>query len=156
MLTGVHDDPTSKPHLPNWAKFALSLLVAAGLLGVLFWRMDARTLARTLRAADGWWMLAAAGVAAIYWLVRTARWRWMTRLASAPVSWSVAWQSMLAGLGIGLLTPMRGGEIVRPLFVPPGRGRNSWATWCWRSASTSAPCSCWRRPAWCGWWRPGR
>lgn len=106
--------------MPGWLKLVASLALAGGLLAWLFLKMDGAKLAATVRACNGWWLVAAVGGSSVYWLVRTARWRWTTSLVGAPVSWRIAGQSMLAGLGIGLLTPMRGGEIVRPLFVPPG------------------------------------
>jgi uncharacterized membrane protein YbhN (UPF0104 family) len=106
--------------IPAWVKLLGSLVLAAGLLAFLFSRMNAQTLAETLRNARAKYLFFTAAAAAAYWLVRLDRWRWMTFLAGAGVSWRTAAISMFAGLGVGLVTPMRSGEVVRPLFVPQG------------------------------------
>lgn len=106
--------------LRKWVWYVLSLLLAAGILALLLSRQDWPKLARLVRDVDWRFLLATAGVGAIYWLVRVARWRWMTRREGSPIGWPKAWLSMLAGLGVGLITPLRSGEVVRPLFIPKG------------------------------------
>lgn len=104
----------------RWVWYCLSLALAAAILTVLLGRQDWNELARLIKGVR-WWALALSAVgAAVYWWIRVARWRWVTSLEKTPISWAKAWTSMLAGLGVGLITPFRGGEVVRPMFVPAG------------------------------------
>ena len=109
-----------KAGIRRWIWQGFSLLLAVAILTVLLSRQDWSQFARRLRDVDGRGLAAAAVVGWAYWTVRVARWRWMTRLEATPVGWTRAWVSMLAGLGVGLITPLRGGEVVRPMFVPRG------------------------------------
>jgi hypothetical protein len=98
-------------------------LVSLGLAALLFWLLfrgrDWSALGRT-PPKELAWLGAAAGLAVVYWGVRILRWRWIAGLEGQTISLGLATRSMLAGLAVGLLTPMRGGEVVRPLFLPPG------------------------------------
>ncbi|KPK85939.1 MAG: hypothetical protein AMJ81_02390 [Phycisphaerae bacterium SM23_33] len=104
----------------RWLWYGLSLALAVGILAVLLGRQRWADFSQTLGAVDGRWLAGVVVLAGVYWLVRTARWRWMTSLEEAGVGWPTAWVSMLAGLGVGLITPLRSGEVVRPMFVPRG------------------------------------
>ena len=101
-------------------RYAFSLALAVAILAVLLGRQDWGEFARRIRSVRWPLLLATAALAAAYWSVRVARWRWMTSLEGMRIGWPKAWTSMLAGLGVGLITPLRGGEVVRPLFVPRG------------------------------------
>ncbi|OPX21765.1 MAG: hypothetical protein B1H04_06100 [Planctomycetales bacterium 4484_123] len=109
-----------RSRLRSWLKFGLSLALAVAILALLLSRQRWSELAGTLAGVDWRWLGGVAALAVVYWTVRTARWRWMTAIEGTKVSWGTAWTSMLAGLGIGLVTPLRGGEVVRPMFVPKG------------------------------------
>ena len=104
----------------TWLKFSVSLALAVVILGWLLSRQDWATLSETVTRVDWRWLGGVAGLTVVYWWIRVGRWRWMTSLEQAQVSWSTAWISMLAGLGVGLYTPLRGGEVIRPMFVPKG------------------------------------
>jgi len=104
----------------RWLWYGLSLCLAAAILAILLGRQDWNAFARRIRGVNGWALLATAGVGTAYWWVRVGRWRWVTGLEAARVTWRTAWVSMLAGLGVGLITPLRGGEVVRPMFVAAG------------------------------------
>ncbi len=106
--------------LKAWILQGLSLALAAGLLAYLLSHQQWSSLAAEVRHASAGHLLGAVVLALAYWTVRVARWRWMTGLEGQPILWRQAWVSMLAGLGVGLATPFRGGEVVRPMFVPKG------------------------------------
>ena len=106
--------------LRRWLRYAFSLALAVAILAILLGRQDWSEFARRIRNVRWPLLLATAALAAAYWWVRVARWRWMTSLEGMGIGWPRAWTSMLAGLGVGLITPLRGGEVVRPLFVPKG------------------------------------
>ncbi len=106
--------------IKRWVWHGASLALAVGILAVLLGRQKWEHLSGEFESVD-WRLLAAAGVlAAGYWAARTGRWRWVTALEGQSIGWGRALESMLAGLGVGLVTPMRGGEVVRPLFLPAG------------------------------------
>ncbi len=95
----------------------ISLIPVVGVLAVLLSRQKWQYLCVRF---DWRWLAGAAFLSFLYWSVRVARWRWMTALEGLRIDRSSAWCSMLAGLGAGLITPMRIGEVVRPIFVPKG------------------------------------
>ncbi|MDY7009484.1 MAG: lysylphosphatidylglycerol synthase transmembrane domain-containing protein [Planctomycetota bacterium] len=101
----------------KWLRYGISLSLAVGVLAVLMGRQRWGDLS----GGAGWRWLTGAGVLSlVYWFIRVARWRWMLAMEGRSIGWGRAWVSMLAGLGVGLVTPIRSGEIVRPLFVPQG------------------------------------
>ncbi|HET6430213.1 MAG TPA: lysylphosphatidylglycerol synthase transmembrane domain-containing protein [Phycisphaerae bacterium] len=106
--------------MKTWLKFGLSLAAAVGILAWLLSRQNWAELSRTIVDVDWRWIAALGALTVLYWWIRVTRWRWMTALEQTPVSPGTAWVSMLAGLGVGLYTPLRGGEIIRPMFVPRG------------------------------------
>lgn len=103
----------------KWAFHLASLALAGGILYWLIARQDWSALAR-IHDFQPLMLLLAAGAGAAYWAVRIRRWQWMASLEGQKISSGLAARSMLAGLGVGLLTPLRGGEVVRPMFLPAG------------------------------------
>ncbi|MCD4699319.1 MAG: flippase-like domain-containing protein [Phycisphaerae bacterium] len=101
----------------KWLRCGVSLSLAVGVLVVLMGRQRWGDLSG---GADWRWLAGAGVLSFMYWLIRVARWRWMLAMEGRSIGWGPAWVSMLAGLGIGLITPIRSGEIVRPMFVPKG------------------------------------
>ena len=95
---------------------------------MLLWKVRWDHLIDAIAQVDWRWLAGAGAVAAVYWSLRVSRWRWMTRLERTEITRRTAWLSMLAGLGIGLITPMRSGEVVRAAFVPKG-ARLRLASW---------------------------
>lgn len=110
-----------RKRVKRWLWYSLSLALAVGILAVLLGRQKWADFSKTLGGVDWRWLGGVVATAGVYWLVRTARWRWMAALEGRRLGWTTAWVSMLAGLGVGLITPLRGGEVVRPMFVPRGR-----------------------------------
>jgi len=109
-----------RKRVKTWLKFGLSLAAAVAILGWLLSRQNWADLARTIEHVDWRWIAVLGAATVVYWWIRVTRWRWMTSLERATVSGGVAWMSMLAGLGVGLYTPLRSGEVIRPMFVPRG------------------------------------
>lgn len=103
----------------RWIFYFVSLGVTALLFWLLFRGRDWAVLGRT-PPKELAWLAVAVGIAGVYWIVRILRWRWIVGLENQTISGGLATRSMLAGLAVGLLTPMRGGEVVRSLFLPPG------------------------------------
>ena len=106
--------------IKRWIWHGVSLALAVGILSVLLGRQQWEHLPGQLQTVNWRLLGAAAALAGVYWIVRSGRWRWVTALEGQPVGWGRAVLSMLAGLGVGLITPLRGGEVVRPMFVPRG------------------------------------
>ena len=106
--------------LKKWIRYLVSLILAVGLLALLLSRQRWGEVANRISRADVRYLLLAAVIAVLYWTVRSGRWRWIISLENQQVSFFKAVVSMLAGLGVGLVTPLRSGEIIRPLFVPKG------------------------------------
>ena len=109
-------------------RYGISLALAVIILALLLWRVKWDQLVAEIAKVDWRWLSLAVAVGAAYWCLRVSRWRWMTRLERTEITWRTAWLSMLAGLGIGLVTPMRSGEVVRAAFVPKG-ARMRLASW---------------------------
>ncbi len=101
----------------KWLRHSILLVLAVGVLAVLIGRQRWGDLTGQV---DWRWLIGAGILSAVYWFVRVARWRWMTAMEGRRIGWGRAWVSMLAGLGVGLITPVRSGEIVRPMFLPKG------------------------------------
>ena len=101
----------------RWVRYFVSLALALGILAWLLARQKWDRLEGNVRWG---YLLAAIGVAALYWTLRVVRWRWMVSLEGQHITWPQAWVSMLAGLGVGLITPMRSGELARAIFIPKG------------------------------------
>ena len=106
--------------IKRWVWHGASLALAVGILAVLLGRQPWQHLPGSIEKVDGRLLAAAACLAAAYWAVRTGRWRWAAALEGQSIGWGRAAESMLAGLGVGLITPLRGGEVVRPMFLPRG------------------------------------
>ncbi len=104
----------------KWLWYAASLALAVAILAYLLAKQRWDHLVGRVGSVRPGWLLAAAGVAAVYWTVRVVRWRWMVGLEGQSITRRQAWISMLAGLGVGLITPMRSGEVLRSVFVPRG------------------------------------
>ncbi len=109
-------------------RYGVSLALAVAILTILLHKVGWSALAGKIASVRVGPLLGSVAVAGLYWWLRVARWRWMTRLEHTPIGWRQAWMSMLAGLGIGLITPMRSGEVVRAAFVPKG-ARLRLASW---------------------------
>ena len=90
---------------------------SVGVLAVLMGRQRWGDLAGSV---DWRWLIGAGILSVVYWLIRVARWRWVVAMEGRHIGWGRAWVSMLAGLGVGLITPVRSGEIIRPMFVQKG------------------------------------
>jgi len=109
-----------RENVKRWVRHGVSLALAIGLLAILLGRQQWRHLPGRLGAVHGWMVLVAALLAVAYWTVRAARWRWVAARENQRIGLGKAVVSMLAGLGVGLITPLRGGEVVRPMFLPKG------------------------------------
>ena len=83
-------------------RYVISLALAVAILTLLLFKVKWGDLGKAIADVDPWFLLAAVFVAALYWSIRVSRWRWMTRLEKTEIPLGRAWQSMLAGLGIGL------------------------------------------------------
>ena len=109
--------PASLLFFRRWFRYGVSLVFAVVVLAVLLGRQRWGDLSGSV---DWRWLVGAGVLSFVYWFVRVARWRWVLATEGQYVGWGRAWVSMLAGLGVGLITPIRSGEIVRPMFLPKG------------------------------------
>lgn len=104
----------------KWIRYVVSLVIAVGLLTLLLSRQRWSEIAKRITSAEVDFLILAGVISVLYWTVRSGRWRWIVSLEGQRIGYSKALVSMLAGLGVGLVTPLRSGEVVRPLFVPRG------------------------------------
>lgn len=102
--------------LSTWSgriKFAVGLLVTAGLISVIAQRIDG---AKVLTAVEGLPALSVGlgGVALIAdFAAKIARWRLMLRPLAPGISWRAAGGSLLGSLALNNLLPLRAGDAAR-------------------------------------------
>lgn len=102
--------------------FAARLLVAVGSLAALFtWVVSPAQLAVSLHGLDGTWLAAAVALMPLGLLLQWAKWRLLARAGLATATEARIRRSLLAGFGLGLLTPGRLGELGRGQFFPGER-----------------------------------
>ena len=105
-----------RPHsfFRRHAPLALKLLVSAGLLGLLFSRVDVARVWTTARAASPFWLAVAFGLYAVN--VAASIWRWHVLLAAqhAPMGLAAEASSYLVALFFNNFLPSSiGGDVVR-------------------------------------------
>lgn len=92
--------------------------VSAGLLILIFSRFSLQEMWRVVSTAQLPYLLGAVGIAFIIFFSKTLKWLILSRQVEAAVSLSDAALSLLAGMGVGLVTPSRVGEITRVSYLP--------------------------------------
>jgi hypothetical protein len=94
----------------------LQLLLAAGLLAGLLWRVDLGAVRDDLRDAGLWWLpLAFAANLGSDWF-RAIRWRELLKpMSPAPVTF--LWGTAILGVATNIAVPFRAGEVVRVQVV---------------------------------------
>lgn len=97
------------------------LLLAAALLVVVVAWVSPGQLAAALSTTDGRWVAAAAALVPVGVALQWARWRALLRSALPQVPEAAVWRSLLAGFGLGLVTPGRLGELGRGIALSGGR-----------------------------------
>jgi uncharacterized membrane protein YbhN (UPF0104 family) len=95
---------------------AVKALITAGLLTVIFHKVDTARLLSVLGAANPWFGLLAAALLAPNLLAAFAGWRFVLRLAGVRLANTVVFESLLVGYSFGLVTPGGMGEAGRGMY----------------------------------------
>ncbi len=114
-------------------RIAVSLLLAAGLLGLFLWNVDLAEVGRVLASAHLAWLAAAIGLAITSYAVRSVRWGFILRPVGRA-SLSGLLLVTAAGYAAITLLPARMGDVLRPLLL--ARRENLPASACLASVLT--------------------
>lgn len=99
-------------------KTLLKISISIGLLLYVFSRFSLDEMLAVIRTADMSFLAGAAFIALIIFSCKTVRWLLLGRQVEKSISITDAATSLLAGMGLGLITPSRAGEIARVAYLP--------------------------------------
>jgi uncharacterized protein (TIRG00374 family) len=102
--------------LLSWSKPLIAIALVAWLLG----RIDSDSMLQEILQIDPFYLLAALLLLVPNLAFQAMKWGTLLRSPHPEISRSAVWQSMLAGMTLGSLTPGRVGEHARILHFPKG------------------------------------
>jgi len=100
----------------NYRKQLLSLAISGGLLALLLWKVDARTVLGILSGIHGGWFL----LAMLFFIPQTVviAWRWqLIARPLAPLSLREALRQVLASSTLNLVLPSKLGDLTKGVFL---------------------------------------
>ncbi|NUN70042.1 MAG: flippase-like domain-containing protein [Bacteroidetes bacterium] len=103
---------------------ALKIVVSIGLLGGLLLYIDVDAVTASFAAANGWYLAAGAGMAAVQLLIHLYRWRYLIRLVDAEISNADVFRSFFVGFMAGFFTPAQVGEFAGRIASHPTVNRS--------------------------------
>ena len=109
-----------KDRYKTLAKTAVSLI----LLAIIFTRFHPRELWQALATADLRFILSAGLLALPILFLKSLKWLILSQQVDNNLTWREATLSLLAGMGVGLATPSRVGEITRVSYLPTNKKAN--------------------------------
>lgn len=95
-------------------------LLLLALVGFLAWSGHLGGIVAAFRAAELSGIGLAVLLGGLMLVIRTAKWWALLRRIWPQLPMAAAWQSLLGGMALGLLTPGRVGEVGRAALFPPG------------------------------------
>ena len=98
----------------------LKLVATVVILALVFYSLDLDKLSGALSAIDWHWLVLGSAASALFVSLRIIKWRELTRTNGMNASGKEIARTALLGLAVGLITPVRLGELVG---VAPSRGR---------------------------------
>lgn len=101
----------------RWARYGASVL----LLALILWRIQPGKVGNALASANPAYLALAALLTIPFLLLKATRWYWMLREAGIEAEPGEALSSLVAGMGLALLTPARLGELVRAAYIRDGQ-----------------------------------
>ena len=99
-------------------KTLLKISISTGLLLYVFSRFSLDEMLAVIRTADMSFLAGAAFIALMIFSCKAFRWLLLARQVERSISIINAATSLLAGMGLGLITPSRAGEIARVAYLP--------------------------------------
>ena len=104
--------------LGNWL---FRLVATAVLLAVIVWRSEPQRIASSFGKLGLGEVLVALVLTIPFLFLKVLRWQLILRNAGSEVDFSTAAVSLVAGMGLALITPARLGEIARIAYLPDPR-----------------------------------
>ena len=102
----------------------LKLVATVVILALVFYSLDLDKLSGALSAIDWHWLVLGSVASALFVSLRIIKWRELTRTNGMSASGKEIARTALLGLAVGLITPVRLGELVGVAPFPrPDRGR---------------------------------
>jgi uncharacterized protein (TIRG00374 family) len=98
-----------------------ALAAGVALLALALWGVDGAELRRSLARANLGWIVAAAALYLLAYLVRSLRWRAILH-PIAPLRVSEGYQMFMAGLFLNYVIPIRAGEVAKSFFLKRLKG----------------------------------
>jgi len=113
-------------HLANWPPLTmiLKLVATVVILALVFYSLDLDKLSGALNTIDWHWLVLGSAASALFVSLRIIKWRELTRTNGMNASGREIARTALLGLAVGLITPVRLGELVGVAPFPrPDRGK---------------------------------
>ena len=105
----------------------LQILVSLVLLVLIGMRLDLRQLLSTVREAAGLPLIWAFALGGVILVIKLGKWHSLVRRLIPDLPFKTSATSYLIGLGVGILTPGRVGEVARVAYFPAPQ-QNLWVT----------------------------
>jgi uncharacterized membrane protein YbhN (UPF0104 family) len=101
----------------RWLRVAATLVLVA----LVVWRADPARLSSALGSVRPGYLALALALTVPFLYLKSARWYLMLRASGIEAGFGDAAVSLVAGMGLALLTPARLGELVRAAYLPDPR-----------------------------------
>jgi len=110
-----------KPWLDPRLAGLLKVLATLGMVALILWKVGPDRITKAWAGANGAAVAIAAGLGVVVLFLTALKWKLMLNGSGFPVTWRRAAISVVAGMGVGLLTPMRIGELSRIFLLRGNR-----------------------------------
>ncbi len=100
----------------NW-KYILGFTVTIGLMALLIWQSNPITIWDCLLNANGLFILGAAGITVVLFVIKTIRWQVILRVQGTKLSFIKTLRLVLIGTFGSSVTPAKVGDILRAFYL---------------------------------------
>ena len=97
------------------------LVISSTLIFLILWKVGIDRISQTWQDLRHFEILAAFAISPIVAFLGAYKWKLMVQAVRLRPTWKEAMRSFLSGMGVGLLTPMRVGELSRIFFLRGNR-----------------------------------